>query len=133
MADQPDALREVTRRFLAAYAPTTTENLGLWTGFGRARAKKMLAALGDDAIELEIEGEPAWALAADVEEIASVDPPDTARLLPAFDPWVVGTAPDGAGNSATKASWASSRFPRGRFAAERAIGIFLLTDQSVIA
>ncbi len=90
--DKPDALREVTRRFLAAYAPTTTENLGLWSGFGRARAKKMLAALGDEAVELTIEGEPVWALAADVDAIASADPPDTARLLPAFDPWTVGTA-----------------------------------------
>jgi hypothetical protein len=85
-------LREVTRRFLAAYAPTTTENLGLWSGFGRARAKKMLAALGDEAVELTIECESVWALAADVDEIASANPPDTARLLPAFDPWTVGTA-----------------------------------------
>ena len=90
--DKPDALREVTRRFLAAYAPTTTENLGLWSGFGRARAKKMLAALGDEAAELAIEGEPAWVLAADLDEMGSVDPPDTARMLPAFDPWTVGTA-----------------------------------------
>src|SRR4029453_18043882 len=72
--------------------PTSTENLGLWSGFGRARAKKMLAALGDEAVELAIEGESVWARAADVDESASADPPDTARLLPAFDPWTVGTA-----------------------------------------
>ena len=90
--DSADALREVTRRFLSAYAPSTAENLGLWTGFGRARGKTMLASLGDEAVELEIEGERAWALAADADEIASAEPPDTARLLPAFDPWVVGTA-----------------------------------------
>jgi Winged helix DNA-binding domain len=90
--DSVDGLREVARRFLSAYAPTTTENVGLWTGFGRARVKTMLAALGDEAVELEIDGDRAWALAADVETIASAAPPDTARLLPAFDPWVVGTA-----------------------------------------
>jgi len=89
--DSTDGLRDVARRFLFAYAPTTTENLGLWTGFGRARVRKMLAALGDEAVELRIDGEDVWALAADVDEIASADPPDAARLLPGFDPWVVGT------------------------------------------
>jgi Winged helix DNA-binding domain len=89
--DSTDGLRDVARRFLSAYAPTTTENLGLWTGFGRARVKQMLAALGDEAVELRIDGDDVWVLAADVDEIASADPPDTARLLPGFDPWVVGT------------------------------------------
>ena len=89
--DSTDGLRDVARRFLSAYAPTTTENLGLWTGFARARVKQMLAALGDEAVELRIDGEDVWVLAADVDEIASADPPDTARLLPGFDPWVVGT------------------------------------------
>jgi hypothetical protein len=89
--DPPDALREIGRRFLSAYAPTTTENLALWTGFARARVRQMLAALGDEAVELRIDGDDVLALAADVDEIASADPPDTARLLPGFDPWVVGT------------------------------------------
>ena len=87
-----EALREVTRRFLSAYAPATAEDLGLWSGFGRARGAKMLAALGDEAIELDVGGDRAWVLADDIAEIASAEPTDTARLLPAFDPWVVGTA-----------------------------------------
>ncbi len=90
--DAEDALREVTRRFLSAYAPATAEDLGLWSGFGRARGKKMLAALGDEAVELDVDGDRAWVLAGDAAEIASAEPPETARLLPAFDPWVVGTA-----------------------------------------
>ena len=64
----------------------------LWSGFGRARGKKMLAALGDEAVEIDVDGDRAWALARRRREIASAEPPDTARLLPAFDPWVVGTA-----------------------------------------
>ena len=87
-----DALREVARRFLAAYAPATAEDLGNWSGFGRARVKRMLAALGDEAVEIDVDGDRAWALARDVDEIASAEPPDSARLLPAFDQWVVGTA-----------------------------------------
>jgi hypothetical protein len=90
--DAADALREVARRFLAAYAPLTATDLGLWTGFGRARGARMLAALGDEAVEVDVDGDGAWVLAPHVPEIASAEAVDTARLLPAFDPWVVGAS-----------------------------------------
>jgi hypothetical protein len=47
--DSVDALREVTRRFLDAYAALTVEDLAQWWGFGPARGARMLAALGDEA------------------------------------------------------------------------------------
>jgi hypothetical protein len=87
-----DALREVTRRFLTAYAPLTAEDLGLWSGFGRARGAKMLAALGDEAVEVDLGRDRAWVLARDLPEISAAESADTARLLPAFDPWVVGAS-----------------------------------------
>jgi len=87
-----DAHREVTRRFLAAYAPLTAEDLGLWSGFGRARGAKMLAALDDEAVEVDVGRDRAWVLARDLPGIAAAAPGDTARLLPAFDPWVVGAS-----------------------------------------
>ena len=94
--DQPDsveALREVTRRFLAAYAPATAEDLALWWGgFGPARGRRMLAALGDEAVEVDLEGERVWVLARDVPELAVAKAGNSARLLPAFDPWVVGAS-----------------------------------------
>ena len=90
--ERDDALAEVTRRFLAAYAPATAEDLGLWSGFGRARGAKMLATLGDEAVELRVGRDRGWALARDVPELVAAEPVDTARLLPAFDPWVVGAS-----------------------------------------
>jgi hypothetical protein len=91
--DSGDALREVTRRFLAAYAPLTAKDLALWWGgFGPARGARMLAALGEEAVELDVEGEPAWVLARDVRGMSSAESPNAARLLPAFDPWVVGAS-----------------------------------------
>ncbi len=90
--DPLDALREVTRRFLAAYMPLTAEDLGLWWGVGPARGARMLAALRDEAVEVDVEGERVWVLARDVREIASAESPQAARLLPAFDPWVVGAS-----------------------------------------
>ena len=90
--ERDDALAEVTRRFLAAYAPATAEDLGLWSGFSRARGTKMLAALGDEAVELRVGRDHAWALVRDVPEIVAAEPVESAQLLPAFDPWVVGAS-----------------------------------------
>jgi hypothetical protein len=52
----------------------------------------MLAALGDEVAEVDVEGQRAWVLARDVPAIAAAESRNTARLLPAFDPWVVGAS-----------------------------------------
>jgi len=91
------ALPEVARRYLAAYGPATREDFGRWWGVPPARAKALLAALGDEATQVEVEGVTAWLLAADVADLAAAGPPHSVRLLPAFDPWVIGasrTVPD---------------------------------------
>ncbi|HEY7031224.1 MAG TPA: winged helix DNA-binding domain-containing protein [Thermomicrobiales bacterium] len=94
--DRPDAaeaLREITRRFLGAYGPLAPEDLALWWGgYGPAPGRRMLAALGDEVAEVDVEGQRAWVLARDVPAIAAAESRNTARLLPAFDPWVVGAS-----------------------------------------
>jgi hypothetical protein len=85
-----DGLREMARRFLAAYAPATSGDLARWSGFDRARVRKMLAMLGDDAVEVDVEGTLAWMLRRDLRTAAAIEPTDAARVLPAFDPWTVG-------------------------------------------
>jgi hypothetical protein len=93
--DKPDpanALRDVTRRFLAAYAPATAEDLALWWGVGPAGGRRMLAALGDEAVEVDVGGQGAWLLAEDVRTMKQAKSADVARLLPAFDPWVIGAS-----------------------------------------
>jgi uncharacterized protein YcaQ len=90
--DSADALREITRRFLGAYAPLTVEDLARWWGVGPAQGARMLAALGKEVVEVDIDGERCWVLARDVPGIASATSPNTARFLPAFDPWVIGAS-----------------------------------------
>lgn len=87
-----EALHEVTRRFLAAYAPATAEDLAHWWGVGPARARRMLAALGDEIVQVWLDERPRWVLARDVEHLARAPAPGVARLLPAFDPWVAGAS-----------------------------------------
>ena len=88
--EQPTAeesLHEVARRFLGAYAPATLDDLALWAGFGRARFRKLLPEV---AVEVALEGSPAWILKRDLRAFARTEPTNVARLLPAFDPWTVG-------------------------------------------
>lgn len=92
LQDSGEALREVTRRYLSAYAPATAEDLALWWGVGPAGGRRMLTALGDEAVEVDVNGSRAWMLARDVRPMARSKPRDTARLLPAFDPWVAGAS-----------------------------------------
>jgi hypothetical protein len=43
----------------------------------------------EEAVQIDLEGEPALALAADLPELSTASPRNVARLLSAFDPWVI--------------------------------------------
>jgi hypothetical protein len=91
--DGAEAEREIARRFLRTYGPASADDFARWIGMRGARPKRILAALGDEAAEVEVEGRPAYALATDVDALRAAGRPKGARLLPAFDPFVVATRP----------------------------------------
>ncbi|MFO7167172.1 MAG: winged helix DNA-binding domain-containing protein [Chloroflexota bacterium] len=84
-----EALREVARRFLAAYGPATPEDFARWWGTDPGPAKRLFRSLEGELAQVDVEGWRAWALAATLEAMA--DPPagGGARLLPAFDPYTI--------------------------------------------
>jgi hypothetical protein len=91
--DPEEALRAITRRFLYAYAPATAADLARWWGgYGPRHGAHLLAALGEEAVEVAIEGDRAWVLAQDVVALTHTTPGNVAQLLPAFDPWVIGAS-----------------------------------------
>ncbi len=83
------AEREVTRRFLAAYGPTTREVFALWLGIPLSRAGKLIAALGEEVTPVDMEGTLAWSLTSELTNLAGARPPGSVRLLPAFDQYVI--------------------------------------------
>jgi Winged helix DNA-binding domain len=87
--DPATALAWATRRFLTAAGPVTREELARWWGVQPADGGRMLRALGDDVIPVEVDGVAAWALAGDVAAIGAAPPARTVRLLPAFDQYVI--------------------------------------------
>lgn len=85
-----EAAAAVTRRYLAAYGPATHQDLARWWGAGGvSTARQWIAALGEQACKVEVEGEAAWMLASDAREAPDRAPVRTVRLLPMFDQYVV--------------------------------------------
>jgi hypothetical protein len=84
-----DALVEITRRFLAANGPATREDYARWWAMTPARAMKLIAGLGEEVAQVEVEGTRAWMLAEHAQQAASAARARSVRLLPAFDQYVV--------------------------------------------
>jgi uncharacterized protein YcaQ len=95
---EPDeALHEVTRRHLGAFGPAAREDLARWWSVQPAQGGRMLRALGDEVVEVDVEGTAGWMLREHAEEAAGEEPPKRlVRLLPGFDMWVIGAARDAA-------------------------------------
>jgi Winged helix DNA-binding domain len=90
------AMLEVTRRYLGAFGPATREDLARWWSVGAASAGRMIAALGDEATAVDVDGTECWMLREHAAEASGLEPPKLARLLPGFDMWVIGAARDSA-------------------------------------
>jgi uncharacterized protein YcaQ len=89
----PRALREVARRYLAAYGPATRQDFAVWWGESAAQAESLLGEL--DTVEVEVDGTRALLLARDVRSALEARSSGAVRLLPAFDPYVIGASRQG--------------------------------------
>ena len=80
----------IARKYLAAYGPATTRDFSRWLygGTGNRVARDMVAALGDEVVEVDIEGTNAWMLRKHVRSALQTGPAQMVRLLPAFDQYV---------------------------------------------
>lgn len=91
--DPQVATATVARRFLAAYGPATCHDLARWwNGGGISIAKRWIASLEDEVTPVELEGIKAWMLAADARNAREFPETRSVRLLPGFDPYVVGAS-----------------------------------------
>jgi hypothetical protein len=88
------ALRDVVRAFVHAYAPVTPESIARWW-VGPPRPVigwQLLDTVADEIVPVSVAGRPGWVLVDDVAGMRDARAPRTVRLLPAFDPWVVGAS-----------------------------------------
>ena len=83
----------VIAAYFGAYGPATIENFRNWLSRGRIGARRIrtwFGALGDRLAQIEVDGERAYVLARDLDELAAARPTTAVRLLPAFDQYVLG-------------------------------------------
>ena len=79
--------------YLGAYGPTTGAAFGTWLAggwFGQRRIDAWVRDLGDRVALVDLEGERAYVLAEDLDELAASQASVAVRLLPGFDQWVLG-------------------------------------------
>jgi DNA glycosylase AlkZ-like len=86
--DVPEARLELARRFVHAYGPVSPRHLAAWTGMSATEARDRFASLGDELVDVRLDGAPTVVLAEDIDMLD--DPPlaGGARLLPAGDPFL---------------------------------------------
>ena len=84
------ALEWLVTQYLTAYGPATPKQFGQWLGAPRPWAADLFGSLAGRLREVELEGTTAWLPGEN--PIPTVDA-DGVRLLPYFDPYVVGCHP----------------------------------------
>jgi len=88
-----DAAAVVIRSYLQVYGPATSEAFDSWLTRGATSKPKLrawFAALEDELVEVDIEGDVGYVLAGDVDQLAATEPAAVVRLLPGFDQYLLG-------------------------------------------
>ena len=80
-----DARRELARRYLHVFGPTTPPAFARWAGIGRAEAKAAFDALNRSLTAVRTPIGEAWILTADEPAFRTARPSAAARLLPSGD------------------------------------------------
>ena len=92
--DLDEAGMRAVEAYFRTYGPATPDRVHYWLGeglgAGRKRIRSWIAGFGDRLVEVEIDGESAYALREDLDELAGDAADDAVRLLPGYDQWVLG-------------------------------------------
>jgi len=88
--DPERAIVDAARRYLGVYGPATRTDFarwwGAWPGVGRAA----WSGLGEELVEVAVDGQKLEALATDVDAMRRADIDVHVQLLPLFDPYLLG-------------------------------------------
>jgi Winged helix DNA-binding domain len=88
--DPDAALVEVARRYLRAYGPATKVDFARWWGAWSGVGTAAWAGLAGELVHVSVEGRRADILAIDLGKLEKASAGASVRLLPAFDPYLMG-------------------------------------------
>lgn len=93
--DPAEAGAALARSYLHAHGPARMQDVGAWWARQPAsKVKKWFEALRDELVEVNVEGRKSLLLSSNVESLRRQKPNAEARLLPAFDQYVLAAARD---------------------------------------
>jgi hypothetical protein len=84
------AVAFLLRSLLEAYGPLGLDELTRFTALDKPVLRTAVAGLGDELVELDVEGRRGWVTLGGAAEVAAAEPSRTVRLLAGFDPYTVG-------------------------------------------
>ncbi|UCN16190.1 winged helix DNA-binding domain-containing protein [Cellulomonas iranensis] len=94
LPDLDDAGPRAVAAYLHAYGPASADHLVYWLSQGlgvrRALLPRWVDALGERVAHVEVDGDPLLVLREDLDGVAAATPRGTVRLVPRYDPWVLG-------------------------------------------
>ncbi len=93
LPDPEEAAPVAIVAYFRAYGPATIDNFHNWLSRGRIsrrQLRKWFSVLGDRLAEVEVDGERAYVVADDLDDLASARPTTAVRLLPGFDQYLLG-------------------------------------------
>ena len=82
------AAADAVRRFLHFYGPADAGDFADWTGVAKPHAKRLWEQAEGDLAEVSIGRRKAWALSADLQDLASPPDAEGVRLIPPGDPYL---------------------------------------------
>lgn len=85
----PDAEREIARRFLHCYGPTTVDCFMAWLGCSKAQAKRLWDGVADETVVVQVDGKARTLLSEDAETLRAAEAAESRLiLLGAHDPYL---------------------------------------------
>jgi hypothetical protein len=92
--DLDDAGRHAVTAYLRTYGPATFDHVRHWLGdglsAGRKRIEGWLTDLKEQLVAVDVEGQTAYVVREDADELVAASPSKAVRLLPGHDQWVMG-------------------------------------------
>ena len=98
LLDLDEAGPRAVEAYFRTYGPATPDHVRYWLGeglgAGRKRILSWIAGFGDRLVPVDVDGESAFVLHEDLEELTATTETNATRLLPAYDQWVLGPGTD---------------------------------------
>jgi len=89
LGDRRAARRGLVGRYLRCYGPSTARSLADWMGVSTADARQSLAALGEEAVDVRVDGREAGVMQQADLDLARSAEVHGVRLLPPFDAYLL--------------------------------------------